>query len=456
MNQQLSCDRNEVEMAYQMKPPLLYFIDSTDHWQITFLFVLMIGFISLHIFASCRSPSLFSSKDENYTITPTQDNYSVELFIGLSKLVPSHRFVDVFCNLIRENVTEPDEKSVDLQTQITGRTYVSAERNDVETSNEAFHYQVEFERNKNYSNPFVINRRSLDSKNSNFEVEIQANIFTDYTSISGFHFEWKFYNPASIKYYHSTSLLLSILILYMTMVFVSFLSLEMEKYTEILTLLLGIVGVLSCNFFYYFIKDTILIHILDVIFLSVFISAFQLYIIIQIYMESREISSISSAATAGCFTIYFLFTLIDILANYDNERFINCARNGTITFQKKISIFFNLLYSVFILGYIIRLFIKRAIQSRRMKFIVSVGLISMGATFVSNVVAPFTKFGSTTIAPKVFLMSIYQTCTSFILFMLRASTGIDYKQVDETHEDVQGESIELDIDENNQNIIDEE
>ena len=438
-------NQNEVELTGSNQSESPFYIDYASHKHMTYLMFILIGYLLLHIVAGYRSPPLFTSKNDTYSVTTSNDSYSVELFVGLSKLLPGHRFIDVYCNLLRENVTIPDKKEVDLDIQITSKNFIHDELDKVyDPISEKHHYTVDFKENEMISTPFSVYKRFRDYKTRENSIEIQANIFTNYSSISGFYFQWNFPNPAADKFYHSTNLLLSLLIFYMLIVFSSFLTLKDESYTEISCIVLGISGGFACNFFYVFIYNAYLIELLDTIFAEIFIGVFNFFIITQLYLFSHDEASMPRMTTFFYACLFGCFSLFDAISNYYYEKSwkFSFTPEFTLTFSKKILIAFYFFYCIGLLIHLITL--RNKMQTKRGVFIMIMVLISIIASFISNVIAPLTHFGKTTIFSKVFLLNIYLSSTSFILFMLRPDSGIDYKQVDENMSD----EIQIDIDEN--------
>jgi hypothetical protein len=295
-----------VEFAEDEASESVYFIDSTSICDVVSSFVIYFGFVTLHFLLAIRCPGVISYHNEFFKLNKTKPDGSVDLDFSFSLLQPSHRSITMDCSIARGGRRLPTSHlTINLTSRVViSKNFTIVSSYDIPTSNPI----VQFQDDARMSSPFHF----FDLEITDFDTVTGSSFFTgDLSSIRGFLFHWSFFDFSAVKFSRAVRILTAFAIGYMTFQFIENLQLEVEVFTTVFCLIIGVAGVFAGNFHAVLSPTWAGIDIADACLLSVYLGFFRLFGLLQLELIRAQSSVPRWHISVAAFGFCLLYSVVD-------------------------------------------------------------------------------------------------------------------------------------------------
>jgi hypothetical protein len=403
---------------------------------------MFLAFVLIQIYASIVTPPVFARKEEFFPLNKAEENGSVDADISVSQLEEGHRFVTVNGSLVANATGHEWSLPINLTVR---RTMLKNDNLLSYDSDEKRRVSVHWTPDCNKSSLFRVVRLRVGSAD---RMQILMTVEANYTNIAGFQFRWDFANPSAEKYGRSARLLLSLLIGYMTVIFVLYLKFDAESFTQVMLLIVGITGVLASNPVTYFIpKKGTAARVSDHILIAAFTAVSRLFMICELEMLRSR-----SAAPAKFFTILFgiligFYATVDAAAAYDRENHIMQSEwvVPVVLQTENWLMILDTVYGVVSVVYLIICTIQNdGVNARRVGFMAFAVLVTTSVTILTHVVFVLLNKFMYSVMPSILFASTHVTVASMSIFLLHYGGGPEYREFDPSKADAGAMVIDVD------------
>ena len=419
----------EIETKYSDNRNFPFYIEKINFPTRTF--ILIFSFICLHILTAARAPPFITSNLSDFIpINRSAGNITIDLEIAITDLLPFHRHVSVHGFFARNENGQLNALKFPFEIMLMSKflqngTIVSSLTPGIAKQDVTFN-----ERDVN-SSSFLISQQDIQ----NFDTfDIKMSITGDFTYIDGIIFSWSFSNFTSAKYARISKILMSVFIAYMLFVFYSMFTLEPEKFTKILCIILGVLGVLSSNplgmFFFDEPSDA---HLSDYIFTAVFLNFFRFFMIMEIEIIRTKSSSPNMIMLFFASVFFLFYAILESCAGFDRGRLILASEmiNSSVLKSEQYLMMMVGAYALFS----IVLSILASIQSKdfsanRLHLIQFFILSCLLSNIVGNIIFPLLNFKMYTVLPSMIIGATHLTFAAFTIFFLHDGSEVEYAKVD--------------------------
>jgi hypothetical protein len=416
-----------------------FFIDRTAVSSLFHALAMLVCLFLMHCYAAYRAPRLFTTERKFIKLNATTPNLSVDIDITLSQLRPQHRFIAVNCTLI----SWVSDRFRSLPIEFSTRRTTTKETNvQTAVASHPLNHVLQFTPGSNASTTFEVAHLSISEFDS---LKLRVSIQTDYSSICGFLFVWRFANVNVEKYRNLAKLLLSFLVGYMFLIFCIHLKRGPETFTHIFLIVLGVSGLFACNPMNFFRPEPEEPRFGDDALMSAFIGLYRLFLMCQLDL----LKSGTSRLRLLCFSLFLLFfavyATVDSRATYDRRcRMFRSEEAAYLVLDSATNLMWmHALYLSLSMVYLLIAIVMHDQGAHRRLWLFGLSVfVTDAATLVVEVILVVTNMWTDSIAPQMLFAVAHATMAAMTLFLMHSGGDPEYKSIGEN-----AASIELGIDE---------
>jgi hypothetical protein len=416
-------DDADVELIPKVFSDSTFFLERAQFLQILTSILVFLAFLCVHLSAACHPPTVFSHRETFIPVEPFLGVTSYNVEVSITALRPFHRFVAVNCSLVsNSSILERD-----FEILLTQRTTRVLNSNPILVDpDENISGVVHFVPGVNLSSSLrVVSSVIADLDELRLRVIAQAN----YRGIDGFQFRWDFFNPTADSYSKNCELVLSLLMCYITAVFVNYLKFDDEFWTQVALLGVGLSGAISSNPIGHFLSTDSELRITDHFLMGTFIALFRMFLLMELELL-RTRKSAPNHILIGIMALFFLVYLaIDVSANYDRQNVILHTDIDVteILEMERAVIFMDALYvEVSIIYLIVAVVMNGGVNLRRLTLIGVIIVATGAATLFRHTYCLLMKVGVFSVGPQIAFTGVHITFAALAIFFLRCYDESEY------------------------------
>jgi hypothetical protein len=231
-----------VEIAGQTTCTSHFFIDSITPASLMGTILGLIFFLIIHLYIAYRLPPLLSHKAEYFPLMDYDPDHPVDIELSLSSLTLLHRFLQVTGSLLRRR---PAARDIDFTFDYSGRVFLKENGTSVNAmSTQHTKITLHFTEGAQWTQSFPIFAREISDYDG---LLLKMTFSGDLDSIEGISFSWCYANPSATKGMRLLKTLMSAVIGYISLVYLSFLADDFAAFAELSCIILGALGVFASN-----------------------------------------------------------------------------------------------------------------------------------------------------------------------------------------------------------------
>jgi hypothetical protein len=413
-----------IEIADPPPPISHFFLDSASFKSIATTLFVLVCLLSLHLFFTYRMPTMRSYKDEYFPLTDVEPGYPLELELSLDLLNAVHRFVQVNCTLIRRR---PSPKNSIFVLEYSSRIIFlkkSVTTNAIDFSNEKL--RLNFWEGGQWTNSFTILHKEVGEFDS---IAMHFSFSAEFDEIDGMSFRWCYGNPLAMKASRISKYLLSVLVFYMLIVYISYLTFDKDFFTQVCCLILGTAGVFASNPFSVLFERFSGAQMFDYVLMAFFIACFRFFCILQIDLirSGRHVPNLFLTITCGIF--FAVYATFDAAASFDRAQYIAVVDPDLELSMPTANVLeaLHMTYGVMLaVVSIVALLMSNGFARRRLFVFILFGVAGLGATIFAQVICPQRKVYSDSLFPEMLHTVLHMITGAFLLFLMRSDPQQEY------------------------------
>jgi hypothetical protein len=354
-------------------------------------------------------------------------NASVEVDIVLSQLDVMHRILEINCTLIRHR---PAVHAVHLELVVFVKAIFllnSSVRSSVKSRPDRL--SVSFAEDTRRSFPFSILRKEVIGFDS---LQLKLTMLSNFNQIDGLLFSWSFANPAAAKCFRAVRLLLSLLIAYMLIIYVSFLtSDDPDFFTQIFCIVLGVFGVLAANPISA-LPGSGAPNILDHLLAAVYAAALRLFFILQLDMIRTGAAAPRPDVVAGLGTPFVLYAVVEAAAAFDRAQLVAGVAIDIVFQTERALAYFHKAYAAALAVWAVLAYRQKRARTRLCIF-VAFASAGLAAPVLAHAAADELQ----SITPALVYTTVHVTTGAFTIFLMHSHGTKTYMDIeDDVHIEV--------------------
>jgi hypothetical protein len=219
-----------------------FLVDSAPLPVLAAAFPLLVLVNVAHFIFASRARPFLSSMLQSFPASSFWANDSLEIDLRLSLLHPLHRFVHLGCALDRHR---PPSERLSSPFSVSIRLTFRAHSSLVETvASPPRVVSLDFLPPNQTSSFFSILRRSISDFDS---IDVHLTLSGNMSPIQGCAFKWLFVNPPALRYIRNARAAMSLLPLFVLSLLCFVVRFELDGFTHVFCLVLGVAGVFAPN-----------------------------------------------------------------------------------------------------------------------------------------------------------------------------------------------------------------
>jgi hypothetical protein len=404
-----------------------FFVDSAPPRSILAVFLVLALFIGIHVAVAWRAPKIITYTDDRFALREGEGNASIDLDLAYSQLDELHRFLDVNCTVVKR---VPSSRNVGLDVDIGSRSVFLKNETVVNSvSSKPQTVKIEFLGGSKTSSSFTIMHREVHDYDS---VRLRLTITTDFESIEAFAFRSSFANPSAFAFSKAARIFLALLLGYMLVVYLSFLSFDEEIFTELFCILLGVTGILACNPLTLFLRSGESARLSDHVFLAAFVALFRMFLLLQLELIRGRSASPNVLLVFLAAVFFCGYATVDAGASFDRALLFADAETERMIVLPTEALFidFDIAYTVvFGLWLFLALIHSRGFAGKRLFVVAALTVVGMMAVVFSHLVCVRTAAFAYTLLPTMVYSTVHMVAAAFALFFLHSDGEPHYKPI---------------------------
>jgi hypothetical protein len=417
----------DVEIDDQTDLHSHFFVDRAHPRSIFAILIILSIFAAAHIAVSYRAPKILSYSEISFAIDEGQGNSTIDLDVMFSGLYEDHRFLDVNCTFVRRY---PPLRSISQEIEIASRSAFRKNETVVATmGTNPQSMKLEFVSGSRMSDSFRIMHREVRDYD---HAHVRLTIATDFDPIDRLVFKSCFANPSAFHFSRVTKLLLAILLGYMMMVYLSFLSFDGDLFTELFCVLLGLSGVLSCNPLTLFLPSPGSVRLSDHVLLATFVALFRMFCLLQL----EVIRARSSAPNVGVVVILAVFfccyATVDAAASFDRAMLFADAETETSVVLPTETLVINFDWgftAIFGSWFLLALIHSQGFAGKRLWVVTVLASAGIAAAAFAHGFCLQTGTFAYTLLPSMVHATVHMLGAGFVIFFLHGGEGSRYASI---------------------------
>jgi hypothetical protein len=263
-------------------------------------------------------------------------------------------------------------------------------------------------------------------------LELRVTAQGDYSEIDGFLFNWTFASTNVQKYQNSGRLWRSILIVYMFVIFLIYLKLDAEIFTQVFLIILGVLGLFASNPLGVLFPSEKL-RVADHFLPAIFNAVYRMFLILEIILLATRKSTPPPILVLALVFIFGCYITIEAFASYDRSARTEVGRPvaPAVLKSERAEMWWHTIY-VLISGLC---FVGAGITNdgsnfRRLVFFGCSLFLSGTVTLVTKVYAVRRLIHLYSMVPGLIYSAVHSTLTAMALFFMHHTGGVEYKGLD--------------------------
>jgi hypothetical protein len=295
--------------------------------------------------------------------------------------------------------------------------------------------KLEFLTGTRTSTPFRVMHKEVREFDT---AQVRLTLSSDFDSVSGFLFHSSFANPSAFKFSRVARLLLSLLLGYMLIVYFSFLSFDDQLFTELFCVLLGVMGVLSCNPLALFFPSAMSVQLLDHVSIAAFVALFRMFTLFQIEMIRGRSSSPNVLLVFIAALFFGCYATVEAGATFDRTMLFAEAEIETIVVlpTEALLINFDCAYGTLFVCWLLMASIHSGGFAAKRLFVIStLTVLGLAAAAFAHVFCIQTSTFAYTLIPTMVYAAVNLVAAAFAVFFLHCEGATYYKPIQATDEE---------------------
>jgi hypothetical protein len=422
-------DLKSLEISDSASPSSNFFVDSASPAALATCLGVLCVLIFVHIAAATQTPSIIDFKEQSMPLEEGDPNASVEVDIVLSQLDSMHRILDINCTLLRNR---PADHTVHLDLVVFVKAIFLSNSSVVNTvKSRPDRLSVSFAEDARRSSPFSIVRKEVIGFDS---LQLKLTMLSHFDQIEGLLFRWSFANPAAAKYFRAVRLLLSVLVGYMLLVYVSFLTWDdRDFFTQIFCIALGVFGILAANPVST-LPGASAPHIVDHLLAAVYAAALRLFFLLQLEMIRAGAAAPRTDVAAGLSVPFVLYAVVEAAAAFDRAQLVAGGAIDVIFQTERALAYFHRVYIAALAVWAVVAYRRKRARTRLFVF------VAFAAAGIAATVLAQTAIGADgmqSVTPALVYTTVHVTTGAFTIFLMHSQGRKKYVEIeDDVHIEV--------------------
>jgi hypothetical protein len=410
-------DFPEVELSPKSISGSHFLIEEASCCFLSATFLFTFTFIAVHAFAAFCPPSSAATKTDSIEPNISGSNLSFDVDIFLNVPVVTSAGIKLTFSAAGDSNPGP------LPTEILIHANQLFNRHLLTANDSAIHSNLSFAESGSQTYPEVLFRSDLSPVD---RLQLHLTIRTDYSRVDRFIFKWDLSTATSENYLKTAKLFLSVLIAYMLVLFISSLTFDSQKFTQLFALLVGAMGVLASNPVGFFLGWRL--SFFDDFVTATFTAVCRLFVLIQLELL-RTNGTVPSFLFAVLLSLLFsVYAAIEMVASYEARLYSEFPFGLRSETALNIA---NFVYAVAGFLYVFMAFrANNGLNVRRLGFftiwVVVEGIVNVGLPISLAWFGPSRE----EVMPEVLAMSVNMTLAGIMIFLLQTGEGHTYDLID--------------------------
>jgi hypothetical protein len=264
-------------------------------------------------------------------------------------------------------------------------------------------------------------------------LRVKVSVTADFADIRSLKFVWRCQNADAAKYLNTSDLLISFLLGYMLIVFVSCLRFDGESFTQCLLIMVGVAGVLSANPLRLIVGDHPVLEVVDSILMAIFNAVFRMFLLVELELLRGRYSAFRKPTMVALAVGFGVYAALEAAAGYDRHTFIKHVEEevAVILYSEWALICAHLIYYAVGFAYCSMLRCTNDEMSPRRIWYICAAMVGTGVTtLLTQVFCVLTNTAMFSIVLQLTLHSIMGTFAAMSLFLFHTGEDQQYKHID--------------------------